>query len=235
MSMLVDDTPDRIDLQLEGMTCASCAARIERKLNKLEGVEASVNFATERASVGYDSTLVEPAQLIAAVEQAGYGAAQAQAHAQARTDDAGDALLLRLLMAAVLTAPVVVVAMLPTLHFGGWKWLAFVFSTPVVFWAGWQFHRAALANARHLAATMDTLVSVGTLAAWLWSTVVLLGRLNADVYFEVGAVITTLILLGRFFELRARRSSGAAIRALLELGAKEAHVLRDGREVRVPV
>src|SRR5439155_12551910 len=126
-------------------------------------------------------------------------------------------------------------SMVSAAHFTHWRWLAFALATPVVFWAGSQFHRAALLNARHLAATMDTLVSVGTIAAWLWSTVILFGGLHADVYFEVAGVITTLILLGRFFEARARRRSGAAIRALLALGAKEARVLRDGSEVLVPV
>ena len=125
--------------------------------------------------------------------------------------------------------------MVTPLQFDGWEWVAFALSTPVVLWAGWPFHRAAFVNARHGAATMDTLISVGTLAAWGWSTVVLVGGLDADTYFEVGAVITTLILLGRYLEARARRRSGEAIRALLELGAKEAHVLRDGVEVLVPI
>src|SRR5262249_35711208 len=129
----------------------------------------------------------------------------------------------------------VLLAMVPPARFAGWEWLALALSTPVVFWSGWPFHRAAAVNARHLAATMDTLISMGTLAAWMWSTVVLVAGLEADTYFEVGAVITTLILLGRFFEARAKRRSGEAMRALLELGAKEARVLRDGIEVVVPV
>ena len=138
-------------------------------------------------------------------------------------------------MLAVLTAPLAMLAMVPPLQFGGWEWVAFALATPVVLWAGWPFHRAAAQNARHFAATMDTLISVGTLAAWAWSTVVLLGGIDAHTYFEVGAVITTLILLGRYLEARARRRSGEAIRALLELGAKDARVLRDGEEVTVSV
>ena len=141
----------------------------------------------------------------------------------------------RLAVAALLTAPLVAIAMVPPLQFDGWEWVALVLATPVVFWAGAAFHRAALLNARHGAATMDTLISVGTLAAWTWSTVVLVGGIDAHTYFEVAAVITTLILLGRLLELRARGRSGEAIRALLELGAKEARVLRDGEEVLVPV
>ena len=141
----------------------------------------------------------------------------------------------RLVVAALLTAPLVALAMVPPLQFDGWEWVALVLATPVVFWAGGAFHRAALLNARHGAATMDTLISVGTLAAWTWSTVVLVGGIDADTYFEVAAVITTLILLGRFLEARARGRSGEAIRALLELGAKEARVLRDGVEVLVPI
>ena len=221
----------RVELALAGMTCASCAFRIERKLNKLEGVEATVNFATELASVSYDPAAVDVARLIATVEQTGYGAALPAPTSTALTDSVRS----RLVVAAALTSPLLVITMVPGLHIVGRNWLAFGLATPVVFWSGAQFHRAALTNARHAAATMDTLVSVGTLAAWLWSVVVLFGGLHADVYFEVGAVIVTLILVGRFLELRARRSSGSAIRALLELGAKEACVLRDGAEVRVPV
>ena len=225
------ETPrDRVELGLEGMTCASCAARIERKLNKLEGVHASVNFATERAAVAFDPDRVDVEALIAAVEQTGYGAHLAGTDRSEREDD----LAVRLLVSLGLMVPVALLAMVAALQFGGWKWLALVLATPVVFWGGWQFHRAALANARHLAATMDTLISLGTVAAWGWSTVVLLGGLQADVYFEVAAVITVLVLLGRYLEQRARRRSGDAIRALLELGAKEARVFRGGDEVLVP-
>src|SRR5712692_541080 len=223
-----------VDLELDGMTCASCAARIERKLNRLDGVNATVNFATERAAVAYDPERVDVDQLIQAVTHTGYGASLVRSQSHTLEQPEVDRLRHRLILAIAFTAPVVVL-MLPAAQFVGWRWLAFALATPVVFWSGWQFHRAAIANARHLAATMDTLVSVGTVSAWLWSTVVLLGGLHADVYFDVGAVITTLILLGRFFEARARRRSGAAIRALLELGAKEARLLRGAEEVLVPV
>jgi Cu+-exporting ATPase len=218
-------------LALEGMTCASCAARIERALNKLDGVAATVNFATETASVSYDPERVSPAQLFGAVEAIGYHAAAPQPQVQL----AHDAPPTRLIVAAVLAVPLVLLAMVPPLQFGGWKWLSLALATPVVFWSGAQFHRAALLNARHLAASMDTLVSLGTIASWTWSSVVLLAGLRADTYFEASAVITTLILLGRYFETHAKRRSGTAIRALLELGAKEARLIRDGAETLVPV
>jgi Cu+-exporting ATPase len=215
------------------MTCASCAARIERKLNKLDGVQASVNFATERAAVAFDPDSVDVERLIRTVEQTGYAASLPQTGEAAQPET--DTLFRRLLVAGLLTCPLVLLSAVSAAHFTNWRWLAFALATPVVFWAGAQFHRAALANARHGAATMDTLISVGTVAAWSWSTVVLFGGLHAGVYFEVAGVTTTLILLGRFFEARARRRSGSAIRALLELGAKEASLLRDGVEVLVPV
>jgi Cu+-exporting ATPase len=228
-------TPDteRVELALDGMTCASCATRIERKLNKLDGVEASVNYATEQAAVRYERDRVAVDDLIHAVEAAGYHAKLA-AEAD-ETEDRARALRLRLLVAAALTAPLAALAMIPPLQFEGWEWLAFALGTPVVFWAGYGFHRAAALNARHLTATMDTLISIGTLAAWGWSVAALLFVQDADTYFEVAAVITTLILLGRYLEARARRRSGAAIRALLEMGAKEARVLRDGGEVAVSI
>jgi len=217
-------------LTLRGMTCAACASRIERKLNKLDGVAATVNFATESATVRYDTSRVGLEQLVGAVESVGYRVVPATgAEVATRHRD------WRLLLAIVLSAPLLLVSMIPALHFSGWEWLAFALATPVVFVSGFGFHRAALLNARHRAATMDTLVSLGTLAAWTWSTVVLFASLGANTYFEVAAVITTLILLGRFFEGRARRRSGDAIRALLELGAKEARLLRGGEEQLVPV
>jgi Cu+-exporting ATPase len=225
--------PSRIRLDIDGMTCAACAARVEKKLNKLDGVEASVNFATEVASVAYDPARVAPDDLLRAVDSAGYAAAL-PSHERSVGDPAGN-WRARFIVAAALTAPLVLLAMVPPLQFVGWEWVAFALATPVVFWAGWPFHHAALLNARHLAATMDTLISIGTLAAWGWSAVVLVAGLEADVYFEVAGVITALILLGRFLEARARRRSGAAIRALLELGAKEARVLRDGVEVLLPL
>jgi Cu+-exporting ATPase len=225
--------PSRVSLDIDGMTCASCAARVEKKLNKLEGVEANVNFATEVASVAYDPSRVAPDDLLRAVESAGY-AATLPSHERSVGDPAGN-WRARLIVAAALTAPLVLLAMVAPLQFAGWEWVAFALATPVVFWAGWPFHHAALLNARHFAATMDTLISIGTLAAWGWSAVVLIAGLEADVYFEVAGVITALVLLGRFLEARARRRSGAAIRALLELGAKEARVLRGGTEILVPL
>ena len=226
--------PERVRLEIEGMTCAACATRIERKLNKLDGVEAAVNFATEEAAVRFDATRVGVEDLIATVEATGYGAALPGA-AERDGEQALRRIRTRLVVAAALTLPLVALAMVTPLQFDGWEWLAFALATPVVLWAGWPFHRAAALNARHRAATMDTLISIGTLAAWAWSAVVLVAGLDEHSYFEVGAVITTLILLGRYFEARARRRSGEAIRALLELGAKEARVLRDGAEVLVPI
>ena len=222
----------RVDLALEGMTCAACATRIERKLNKLDGVSASVNYATEKADVRYDADRVAVDDLVRAVEAAGYGVASADTSS---ADDRARALRRRLVVAAALTALLAVLGMVPPLQFDNWEWIAFALATPVVFWAGFGFHRAAVLNARHGAVTMDTLVSVGTLAAWGWSVVALLFLHDAHTYFEVAAVITTLILLGRYLETRARRRSSEAIRALLELGAKEARVLREGEEVAVPI
>jgi P-type Cu+ transporter len=229
--------PERVSLEIEGMTCAACAARIERKLNKLEGVEASVNFATEQAAVAFDPTEADLARLVAAVEAAGYGAAlpTTAADSDAAAERTKRLLRLRLALAAALTTPLIVLAALPPLHFGGWEWLAFGLSAPVVLWAGWPFHRAAALNARHRAATMDTLISIGTLAALTWSAVVVIGGLEEGSYFEVAAVTTTLVLAGRYFEARARRRSGEAIRALLKLGAKQARLRRDGEEVLVSV
>jgi Cu+-exporting ATPase len=221
------------------MTCASCAARIEKKLNQLEGVDATVNFATEQATVHYADDVPVTA-LVAAVESAGYGARLAQAAHQAHDEghhhDAPLRVLTRrLALAAVLTVPVALLAMVPPLRFSDWEWVALVLSTPVVFYSGIGFHRAAFRNARHFAATMDTLISLGTIAAWLWSSVVLIGGIATDTYFEVGAVVTTLIVLGRYLEARAKGRSSEAIRKLLELGAKEARLLRNGAELLVPV
>jgi P-type Cu+ transporter len=220
----------RVELELDGMTCASCAARIERKLNGLEGVEASVNLASEKAAVRFDER-VAVEDLLRAVEAAGYGAALPRAAPERR----GSLLGARLLLAAVLTVPVALLAMVPPLQMDGWEWIALALSAPVVLVAGWPFHRAAVRNLRHGAATMDTLISLGTLAAWIWSVVAVAAVEGAELYFEVAAVVTTLVLLGRFLETRARSRSGAALRALLELGAKEAHVLREGVEVAVAV
>jgi Cu+-exporting ATPase len=217
-----------VQLELDGMTCAACAARIDKALNKLDGVEASVNFATEKAAVRYDDGAVAVEDLVRAVEGAGYHASLTRTH-----DHGGSHLGLRLAVSAALTLPVALIAMVPPFGFAGWEWVALALTAPVWAWAGWPFHRAALKSARHGAATMDTLISLGTTAAFVWSLVALLFVGDAEVYFEVTAVVTTLILLGRWLEARARRRSGAALRALLELGAKEARVLRDGVEVAV--
>jgi P-type Cu+ transporter len=225
----------KVRLDLEGMTCASCVARIERKLNKLDGVDASVNFATEQATVQCDPSMSVD-DLVSAVEAAGYQAHPVDAAAGHHHHDEPIAVLrLRLAVAVALTAPLALLAMVPALQVTGWEWVAFMLATPVVFWSGIGFHRATLQSARHSAATMDTLISIGTVAAWGWSTVVLVGGLGEDTYFEVAAVITTLILLGRYLEARAKSRSSEAIRVLLELGAKEARVIRGGGEVLVPL
>ncbi len=230
--------PEETTLELEGMTCASCAARIERKLNRIEGVEATVNYATEQAAVSFDSNRVGVDDLVRAVETAGYGAVQRQGTERTQSAPRERAALIlrtRLLVAASLTAPLVVLTVAEPVQFQGWQWIALALATPVVLWAGWPFHRAAALNARHGAATMDTLISIGTLAAYAWSAVVLIAGLDEHIYLEVAAVVTTLILLGRYLEVTARRRAGDAIRALLELGAKEARLLRDGEEMLVPV
>jgi Cu+-exporting ATPase len=232
MAVVTPDRAERVELHVGGMTCASCAARVERKLNKLDGVEARVNYATERATVAFDSGVVSLEELVGTVEATGYTAALPTGD---EADDQRAGLSLRLAVAVGCSLPLVLIAMVPPLQFAHWEWLALALATPVIFWSGWPFHRAALLNARHGTATMDTLISLGTLAAWTWSAVVLLSGADAHIYFEVGAVITTLILLGRFFEQRARGRSGAAIRALIELGEKEARVLRDGHELVLPV
>src|SRR5215211_5792565 len=225
--------PATVDLPIEGMTCGACAARIERGLGRLDGVaSASVNLAAERATVTYDPALTGPPAF--ADKVAALGSA----------DPAGD-LRRRLVAAAALTAPVLALAMVPAWQYPGWQWLAAVLATPVVLWAGAGFHRAALAGLRHRTATMDTLVSLGTLAAWGWSTATLVagdpiepgaGMAGGSyVYFEVAAIIVVLILFGRWLEARARPRSGQALRRLAELGAGTASVLRDGAEVPVPV
>jgi Cu+-exporting ATPase len=236
-----------VRLDLEGMTCASCAARIEKKLNKLDGVAATVNFAAEQATVHADAG-VPVERLVAAVESAGYDARPATAPAAAppvlardgantqhHHDEMLRVLTRRLIVAILLTAPVALLALVPPLRFPGWEWVALILSAPVVFYAGSGFHRTALKNARHLTATMDTLISLGTAATWVWSAVVLVGGFATGTYFEVGAVTTSLILLGRYLEAGARGRSSEAIRKLLELGAKEARLVRDGDEQLVPV
>jgi Cu+-exporting ATPase len=218
-----------ITLDVGGMTCASCAARIEKRLNKIDGVHATVNFATEQASIDFGDDVTRD-QLVAAVEATGYSATLPAAAAPAE-----QSWLPRLLVSAALSAPVLVLSMVTALHFAGWQWLAFAMTTPVVLWGAWPFHRAAVANLRHGAATMDTLISVGVLAAYLWSMWTVFGDPSGHLYFEVAAIVTTFILAGRFFEARAKTQSGAALRALLDMGAKDVAVLRDESETRIPV
>lgn len=258
-----------VELAISGMTCASCANRIERKLNKVDGVQATVNYSTEKARVRY-APGVDPGQLLDVVKAAGYSAAlpepvTASAGApgehlldQAQQPDSTRALRDRLLISTALTVPVVAMAMVPALQFNAWQWLSVTLAAPVVVWGALPFHRAAWANLRHGAATMDTLISVGTLAAFAWSLYALfLGTAGVigmrhpfeltisrsdgagNIYLEAAAGVTTFILAGRYAEARAKRQSGVALRALLELGVKDVAVLRDGpagrTETRVPV
>ncbi|MDA3627218.1 heavy metal translocating P-type ATPase [Saccharopolyspora sp. WRP15-2] len=245
----------QVELEIGGMTCASCAARIERKLNKLDGVAATVNYATEKAKVNAPEGL-DPQRLVEVVEAAGYSATlpvpeEPEAEEE---DDPTRSLRQRLVVSAVLSVPVIALAMVPALQFTYWQWISLVLAAPVVLWGALPFHQAAWANVRHGAATMDTLVSMGTLAAFSWSVYALLfgsagvpgmthpfeltiERMSGDgsIYLEVAAGVTTFILAGRYFEARSKRRAGAALRALLELGAKDVAVLRDGREERIPV
>ncbi|GAA3861742.1 heavy metal translocating P-type ATPase [Leifsonia kafniensis] len=252
-----------IELEIGGMTCASCAMRIEKKLNKLDGVTATVNYATEKAKVtvpeGFDSAL-----LIAEVEKTGYTAAipapkgrKTDGEGSADADDADPELLSlrnRLIGAIVLTLPVIAMAMIPALQFTYWQWASLALAAPVILWAAWPFHKAAWVNLKHGAATMDTLISLGTSAAFLWSLYALFfgtagtpGMTHpfefalapsdgaANIYLEVGAGVTMFILAGRYFEKRSKKQAGAALRALLELGAKEVSVLSGGVETKIPV
>ena len=253
--------PD-IELEIGGMTCASCANRIEKKLNKLDGVAATVNYATEKAKVtvpaGYD-----PSLLVAEVEKTGYTAAlpkpkdttanMSETEAGEEEDSELTSLRHRLIGAIVLTVPVIAMAMIPALQFTYWQWASLALAAPVIIWGAWPFHKAAWTNLKHGAATMDTLISMGTSVALLWSLYALfLGTAGtpgmthpfeftiapsdgaANIYLEVGAGVTMFILAGRYFEKRSKRQAGAALRALLELGAKEVAVLRDGVEVKIP-
>jgi Cu+-exporting ATPase len=210
---------DQVTLELEGMTCAGCAARIERSLNEIDGVEAAVNLATEKATVRFPDERIRIEDLLGAVEGAGY---HASLEPPAERRDRGP--VVRLAVAATLSLPLALLAMVGPLQFDGWEWVALGLATPVVFWAGLPFHRAALKNLRHGAVTMDTLVSLGTVSAWTWSVVALTAVDGADTYFEVAAVITTLILLGRFLEARARRRSGEALRALADLSVSDSGI-----------
>ena len=237
------------DLRLTGMSCASCASRIESGLNKLEGVHASVNFAVEQAHVEHGPG-VNAGDLIRAVESTGYHASVIDHHLHAGHEGHDDhmnhdlpagQLRPRLIGSAVLAVPVVTLSMVMPLQFPGWQWVVLALTTPIVLWGGYPFHKAALNSARHGSSTMDTLVSIGTLAAYLWSaTVVLTSAGGHDhggrhVYFEVAAAVTVFLLAGRYAEAKAKRSAGAALRALLSLGAKDATVVRGGDEVRIPV
>ncbi|MEU9373080.1 heavy metal translocating P-type ATPase [Streptomyces sp. NPDC048255] len=264
MTSTVHDGPiAAVELSIGGMTCASCAARIEKKLNRMDGVEATVNYATEKAHVSYTGD-VQVADLIATVVKTGYTAeepappepepaADTPATAAVRDPELG-ALRQRLLVSAALALPVVLLAMVPALQFDNWQWLSLTLTAPVVVWGAFPFHRAAWTNARHGAATMDTLVSVGTLAAFAWSLWALffghagmpgmrhgfdltISRTDGSsaIYLEVAAGVVSFILLGRYLEARSKRKAGAALKALMELGAKDVTVLRAGREVRIPV
>ncbi|MEU7859358.1 heavy metal translocating P-type ATPase [Nonomuraea sp. NPDC049141] len=259
MSSITDDRPlNAVELSIGGMTCASCANRIERKLNKLDGVTATVNYATEKAKVTFSDDL-DPQTLISEVEKAGYSAAlpapprSETATAEEEAQDELRPLRSRLITSVVLAVPVIAMAMIPPLQFTNWQWLSLTLAAPVVVYAGWPFHKAAWTNLRHGAATMDTLISIGTIAALGWSLWALFFGTagtpgmthpfaftiertdgSGNIYLEAAAGVTAFILAGRYFEARSKRRAGAALRALLELGAKDVAVLRDGVETRVP-
>jgi Cu+-exporting ATPase len=238
---------ERVELAIGGMTCASCAARVERKLNKVDGVTATVNYATEKAQVNYPDGL-SVGELVGVVEAAGYSARLPEPEAPAD----GGALRKRLLLSAVLTLPLLALAMVPAWQFGYWQWVSLALAAPVVTWGAWPFHRAAAVNLRHVTATMDTLISLGVVASTAWSLYALFfgmageigmrhgfelistGMAGDNLYFEVAAAVTTFILAGRYFEARSKRRAGAALRALLDLGAKDVTVLRDGEEHLLP-
>ena len=225
------------DLRLSGMSCASCASKIEGGLNRLDGVAATVNFAVEQAHVEHDPH-VSAHELIRAVESTGYHASVID-HAHPNHDDhmnhdvPEDQLRPRLIGSAVLAVPVVALSTVMPWQFPGWQPLVLALATPIVFWGGYPFHKAALNSARHGTSTMDTLVSIGTLAAYLWSAFIVITGSAGHVYFEVAAAVTVFLLAGRYSEAKAKRSAGSALRALLSLGAKEATVVRDGEEVRI--
>ncbi|MEU8798276.1 heavy metal translocating P-type ATPase [Spirillospora sp. NPDC048819] len=256
--MSTDIESGRVELAIGGMTCASCANRIERKLNKLDGVTATVNYATEKASVEFPAG-VSTDELIATVAKAGYSAElpappRSEGDQAPEPDDGLRPLRQRLITSVLLSVPVIAMAMIPALQFEAWQWLSLTLAAPVVVYAGWPFHKAAAINLRHGAATMDTLISVGTIAAFGWSLWALFfgtaGELgikhgfefsmtrsdgSMNIYLEAAAGVTMFILAGRYFETRSKRRAGAALRALLEMGAKDVAVIRDGREERIPV
>jgi P-type Cu+ transporter len=255
----------RIELEIGGMTCASCANRIEKRLNRMDGVEASVNYATEKATVTAPAGL-DPQELITEVEKTGYTAALPAPPAEPGDEhdhDVADTELVglrhRLIGSIVLSVPVILLAMIPALQFTYWQWASLALAAPVVVWAAWPFHRAAWLNLRHGAATMDTLISLGVSAAFLWSVYALFfghagmpgmthsfewtvqpGDGAGDIYLEVAAGVTMFVLAGRYFEVRSKRRAGAAMRALLEIGAKDVAVLKPGAdgasvETRIPI
>ena len=260
MPTTATDDATTLELEIGGMTCASCANRIETKLNKLDGVVATVNYATEKAKVTMPAG-IDPAVVIAEVEKTGYTATVPTRAAQQRSErevEPADvelaSLRTRLIVSVVLTVPVIAMAMIPALQFTFWQWASLALAAPVIVWGAWPFHRAAWTNLRHGAATMDTLISLGTSAAFLWSLYALFfgtagqpGMTHpfeftlapsdgaANIYLEVAAGVTMFILAGRYFEKRSKRQAGAALRALLELGAKEVAVLRSGVETRIPI
>lgn len=232
-----------VQLHITGMTCASCAAHVEKALNQIDGVDASVNYATERATV-YSLNELDESQLIQAVIQTGYSAEPLQA--QQEQQQQLTAPRNRLIACSVLTVPVVAMAMIPAMQVANWQWWSLALATPVVFWGAYPFHRATWMNLRHGTATMDTLISIGTLSAYFWSLYELLanqagmaGMTGMDgmteVYFEVATAVTVFLLAGRYFEARAKQRSGAALRALADLGAREVAVLRGGEELRIPI
>ena len=226
---------DAVELLIGGMTCASCAARIEKKLNRMDGVSATVNYATEKARVTFGPA-VSPADLVATVEKTGYTASLPAPPDESATEaDPAPRLRQRVAVSAALSVPLLLMGMVPALQLPSWQWLSLVLAAPVVAWGGAPFHRAAWTNLRHGATTMDTLVSLGTLAAFTWSLVAVVFRTGGESYFEAAAVVTTFLLAGRHLEARAKRRAGAALRALLELGAKDVAVLRNGVESRIPV
>ena len=252
------DTAAELEFTIGGMTCASCAARVERKLNKLDGVTATVNYATEKASVRA-TRHVEPAELITTVHNAGYTAELVEPDRPIPADDTDDRhvkyLWRRLVVALLLAAPVgdlsITLTLVPTLRFTGWQWVLLAMTIPVVCWAAWPFHRAALTNLRHRSASMDTLVSMGITAATAWSIYTIFFNSTAgaggtgvwgliftpggSVYLEVASVVTTFLLAGRLFEAKAKKRAGGALRALALIGAKDVAVLRDGHEHRIPI
>lgn len=247
-----------IDLDITGMTCASCANRIEKKLNKQEGVTATVNYATEKAHIETgEGAATDADSYIAIVEKLGYGGSVPKPEKPAGDDPAAKelrGLKRRLVVAIALATPVILLAMIPPLQFDYWQWISFALATPVILWAGWPFHKATWVNLKHGAATMDTLITVGTSAAYLWSLYALFfghagepgmrhgwsilnhaGDPMGDIYFEVAAGVVTFVLAGRYFEKRSKQRAGDAIRALTDMGAKQVTVLRDGGETLLPI